>query len=469
MKLFFRNLPALLVLFPLWLAAQRPQGLGVDFVDAVNLGGDLLAIRNTGGSGNDGQILRSKDKGDSFTLLYTVPVSSDQLYALAVNGNVVVASGTDSVFYRTADASVPTPVWTSLNPPVGTFGDVQDLAVRGNTWIAAGGALLRSGDNGVTWTSQTPAGMDEMHAAAYNSHDSSWVAVGGNGFNGSAWRSVNDGVNWSAITLPANTPTLKAVAADGFGNVVAVGEAGTVLELAAGGGSFSAANLGSLSTPSENLQAVQSSAEGEWFIGGDQRSLFHLDGGGAEQILDGSAHTSPGDTQAILLLDDAVILSGVEAVPAPVISPGSTDSLEPVEVTLTADPDVDGSYFTQDGIDPDDTATLYTAPFTLSGDATVKAVSIKDGVYSAVVSADYNVTIHTLTLQPEGFDIDLTLEPSLTGYTYQLQENEDLTDNAGWADVGAPLSGTGAALNWTHVNPANSMFWRVEITLIPSP
>ena len=46
-------------------------------------------------------------------------------------------------------------------------------------------------------------------------------------------------------------------------------------------------------------------------------------------------------------------------------------------------------YYTTDGSDPTSDSTVYSEPFTLSATTTVKAISLKDGVYSEVASATF--------------------------------------------------------------------------------
>lgn len=78
-----------------------------------------------------------------------------------------------------------------------------------------------------------------------------------------------------------------------------------------------------------------------------------------------------------------------ETLDAPVIS-GNTPFLESTTVTITA---AEGTeiYYTTDGQTPDDRAgQLYTAPFTLTESATVKAIAYKDALESPVASKDFN-------------------------------------------------------------------------------
>ena len=74
---------------------------------------------------------------------------------------------------------------------------------------------------------------------------------------------------------------------------------------------------------------------------------------------------------------------------APKIEPAPGTYYMPIEVKISCLSDDAAIYYTTDGSDPTIASTLYTMPFTLSSDATVKAVSERDGEMSDVVSAEY--------------------------------------------------------------------------------
>jgi uncharacterized repeat protein (TIGR03806 family) len=82
--------------------------------------------------------------------------------------------------------------------------------------------------------------------------------------------------------------------------------------------------------------------------------------------------------------------------PAPAISPKGGDFTGSVTVTLSgAVPDA-SIFYTLDGTTPTTAATLYTAPFTLTNIANLKAIAIKTGtVNSGVASASFNNTAAT--------------------------------------------------------------------------
>jgi hypothetical protein len=86
-------------------------------------------------------------------------------------------------------------------------------------------------------------------------------------------------------------------------------------------------------------------------------------------------------------------LIAAETVATPAISPNGGSFVVATEVTLACGTSGASIYYTLDGSTPDATKTLYTAPFTLSADATVKAIGIKAGLTnSAVASSAFTVT-----------------------------------------------------------------------------
>ena len=73
----------------------------------------------------------------------------------------------------------------------------------------------------------------------------------------------------------------------------------------------------------------------------------------------------------------------------PVIQPASGINYDPIQVTITCSTTGAKIYYTTNGNNPTTSSTQYTAPFTVSTNTTVKAISAKDGEVSDVVSAVY--------------------------------------------------------------------------------
>ena len=74
---------------------------------------------------------------------------------------------------------------------------------------------------------------------------------------------------------------------------------------------------------------------------------------------------------------------------APIINPASGTYYEPIQVSMTSYTSGAVIHYTTDGSDPDEQSPVYTVPFTVDHDMTVKAVSVLDDEMSDVVSADY--------------------------------------------------------------------------------
>ena len=81
------------------------------------------------------------------------------------------------------------------------------------------------------------------------------------------------------------------------------------------------------------------------------------------------------------------IASAGAQVETPAISPnGGSDLTEAQTVTLSCETDGASIYYTLDGSTPTAESTLYSAPFTVSENTTVKAIGIKEGLTNSAVS-----------------------------------------------------------------------------------
>ena len=80
---------------------------------------------------------------------------------------------------------------------------------------------------------------------------------------------------------------------------------------------------------------------------------------------------------------------GQAGLAAPVIKPAAGTYYDPIQVEITCSTNGAKIYYTTNGSNPTTSSTQYTAPFTLSNNATVKAISSFNGENSEVVSAEY--------------------------------------------------------------------------------
>ena len=90
-----------------------------------------------------------------------------------------------------------------------------------------------------------------------------------------------------------------------------------------------------------------------------------------------------------------VVTVGEGGLASPTIRPASGTYYDPIQVSITCGTTGTKIYYTTNGSDPTTASTLYTAPFTLSSSATVKAISALDGETSGVVSAAYEFATAT--------------------------------------------------------------------------
>lgn len=107
--------------------------------------------------------------------------------------------------------------------------------------------------------------------------------------------------------------------------------------------------------------------------------------------------TNSKNSQLTKLTITTVATSGevVETVAKPVISPASGEITADTEISIECATEDATIKYTIDGTEPSaENGTIYTAPFTLNVDATVKAIAIKDGYNnSAVATATYTLFV----------------------------------------------------------------------------
>jgi predicted extracellular nuclease len=149
-----------------------------------------------------------------------------------------------------------------------------------------------------------------------------------------------------------------------------------------------------------------------------------------------SAGTDAADSQWVIYPIDTIDMLGSHSTPlaivaAPVISPDGGDYQDAVTVTLTTSTADAGIYYTLDGSYPDDSSLFYTGSFTLTEDATVRAIAMKDGmVASSTTSAEFTVTQvsfedgFTISETELNFTSDLGVESEIQSYTIYMQGSD---------------------------------------------
>ena len=146
----------------------------------------------------------------------------------------------------------------------------------------------------------------------------------------------------------------------------------------------------------------------------------------------------------------------------PKIEPAAGTYYEPIEVKISCMSSESAIYYTLDGSDPTIASTLYTEPFTLSNDATVKAVAELDGEMSDVVSAAYKFS----AALPVSFgmleDVDDDTEVAMTNDATVIAQVGSYLFVFDWTGYGLVYGNTGQTYKMGDVIPAG--FGGVKVT-----
>lgn len=147
-----------------------------------------------------------------------------------------------------------------------------------------------------------------------------------------------------------------------------------------------------------------------------------------------------------------LLAAELDAVAKPTISPSGGVFTGSVEVTLaTATPGAEIRY-TDDGTEPNASSNLFTGPFTVSTDTTIRAKGFLGGEKSPEASADFTVNPANLGgslsafVNPPPASVDLTTEGTLDWAHWGLNAVSDFNQKAGV---------TNQISNFTEVNNPN--------------
>lgn len=118
---------------------------------------------------------------------------------------------------------------------------------------------------------------------------------------------------------------------------------------------------------------------------------------GQSIVVDGYNGTWTGNASEITLTSNVkqvratkiTFTVGGDGLADPSIKPAGGTFYTPVEVTITCGTSGADIYYTTNGSNPTTSSTKYTAPFTLSSNTTVKAISAKSGKTSNVITAEF--------------------------------------------------------------------------------
>ncbi|MDQ8195165.1 chitobiase/beta-hexosaminidase C-terminal domain-containing protein [Coraliomargarita sp. SDUM461004] len=426
------------------------QGLDDSFKALTFVDGDIVGV-TTGDS-----VVRSTNGGELFSQLRT---ADGGLQAIAAEAELVIVGGELGRLLR-ADFNVDATVWSEV-ASADTFGSVTGIASNGaNTWLAVtdlSGDVLRSTDNGSTWSLIANAPSTALNAVAYDAVSGHWIAVGGDFFDAAAFYSV-DGLSWQAAT-GLSGGVLNSLAVDASGTLVAVGES-VILQSLDGGETFTAVS----GAPTEGLNSVVHLGEGRFAAAGFEGLVVEVTGNTATILRHSDAEASTID--AVIAVDGAALLSGVDSVSAPSIDPNGGSFSAAVSVSLTV-PSGTQVYYTTNGTVPTAESTLYTGAFILGSSTTVRAIAVDGDVSSPVVSADFTVATVTSEvpvlqismIDASNFLIELPLsQPALN---YQLQSSINLIS---WDPLQSVRPGNATALTWTVPVDGTRRFYRVLIS-----
>ncbi|GAB5562687.1 MAG: hypothetical protein SynsKO_43340 [Synoicihabitans sp.] len=384
-----------------------------------------------------GDLVRSVDAGASFTT--TRSATATGLVNLAASGDTVAAVGDAGYIVRSSDGGA---TWADASSPTFT-GELNDVAANGTTWVAVGSAnsnivVLLSTDDGATWsTSSVPSQTGALNGVTYDASSNRWTAVGTDGIFSARIITSTNGTSWTSVTVPVGADPLTDVAADGSGNVLAVGEAGTLVVSADGGATFALdANSGLVS---ENLNVVVFSPTSGWTAGGvDLVQVSYSTGGGA--TLTQAPVPGAGDITALAVDASGEVLtagqlSGFQSITFDAIAdqPLSSGS---ITLAATASSGLDIAFALVSG-----PATLDGTTLTLTGAGTVVVRASQNGNESfgpaAPVERSFEVTlgsatvtlgdlaatydgspkVATATTDPSGLTVNITYDGSSTAPT----------------------------------------------------
>lgn len=221
--------------------------------------------------------------------ILTAPAeTTPTLYDLRLNatGTTGYAAGKNGAVRKLVSGS-----WVSKNPP--GLGPTQILYsvdfVSSTVYVVGENALLKSPDNGETWSDTRPAGFTLDGVPTLYGVDSvttnTAAAVGQHGDGGITFFTTNGGTSWTRAApgsgLPISTPVLRDVSCLSTTTCYAVGDAGTILRTSDSGVTWTAQAVDTTS----NLRTVFMRSTTLGWVAGE--------GGTLRKTTDGTTWTRP--------------------------------------------------------------------------------------------------------------------------------------------------------------------------------
>ncbi|MGZ0656730.1 WD40/YVTN/BNR-like repeat-containing protein [Coraliomargarita sp. W4R72] len=250
----------------------------------------------------------SADDGASFTLRGTTTESFEDVSGL---GSTAIAVGIDALILRSANDGV---TWSSAVSPV-LNGSLLAVAGRSdgvnpNQWLAVGddgfdGYVYRSQDDGAVWTQSASFGFELLAGVTWTG--SQWLVCGRDDFSNTGLVKYSaDGVTWTASSVPSDSQPLLAMASDGAGDILAVGELGEVLRSTDGGLNFT--RISSPFNGSGDLRAVVVDSSGDFYVGGDEKLILKVIGSSISTVVPATSDAAP--VLDLVLINDQAVAVG---------------------------------------------------------------------------------------------------------------------------------------------------------------
>lgn len=202
--------------------------------------------------------LVDENKGTSWATK-TTPVTQNLFAAFCGRGTGTwIVGGNSGTILRSTDDGE---TWSSItNPATNT---IHGICESGGTWIAvgSGGDVIRSTDDGQNWSLISTPAVSDLNSVY--ERDGTWI-IGGtrnSGADGVILRSTDDGQTWTAIGTPSNVKIRRVFASPTAW--IAVGESGSVSRSTDDGQSWSA-----ISTPTTDTLYGVHYADDVWVAGG---------------------------------------------------------------------------------------------------------------------------------------------------------------------------------------------------------
>ena len=217
----------------------KTSGTDDELYSVAVLGERLIA------TGDDGVIITSDDKGESWTDRTPSPpltMDMERLEFVIASGERLIAVGDDDTIITSDDRGEN---WIDRTPSFASADILYSVAVSPDgTLIAVGylGTILKSLDNGDTWSHKSVSGATTFFSVIFS--QGSFLAFG---TVSNIYRSTDDGENWTALSTSATPdPSFPPIAADEdtgealfsrsffgalamAGRLTVVGQAGTVI------------------------------------------------------------------------------------------------------------------------------------------------------------------------------------------------------------------------------------------------